>query len=68
MLQVIRDIRMYFEVYTSSQLAWWRTVSLGTYWYCYSGCTRIYVLYCFFLYDLRESIIIIIMMLISGHV
>ena len=22
---------------TASQLAWWRTVSLGTYWYCCSG-------------------------------
>ena len=33
LLQVIRDIR----IYTSSQLAWWRTVSLGTYWYCCSG-------------------------------
>ena len=22
---------------TSSQLAWWHTVSLGTYWYCCSG-------------------------------
>ena len=30
---MIRDIR----IYTSSQLAWWRTVSLGTYWYCCGG-------------------------------
>ena len=27
----------YTYVYTSSQLAWWRTVSLGTYWYCCGG-------------------------------
>ena len=27
----------YTYVCTSSQLAWWRTVSLGTYWYCCSG-------------------------------
>ena len=62
-----RDIRIYIYIYTSSQLARWRTVSLGTYWYCCSG-VLVYT-YCtvFFLYELRESIIIIIM-LISGHV
>ena len=27
----------YTYVSTSSQLAWWRTVSLGTYWYCWGG-------------------------------
>ena len=27
----------YTYVYTFSQLAWWRTVSLGTYWYCCGG-------------------------------
>ena len=27
----------YTYVYTYSQLAWWRTVSLGTYWYCCGG-------------------------------
>ena len=37
----------YTYVYTSSQIAWWRTVSLGTYWYCVlvllQRCTHIYV-------------------------
>ena len=80
---------------TSSQLAWWRTVSLGTYWYCCSGVlvytySSVIVLFffvsaietlivvaCHVLFvttvwisenELRESINIIIMMLISAHV
>ena len=81
-------------VYTSSQLAWWRTVSLGTYWYCCSGVLvytysstvlfffvsaieTLIVVACHVLFvttvwisenELRESINIIIMMLISAHV
>ena len=81
-------------VYTSSQLAWWRTVSLGTYWYCCSGVLAytynstvlfvfvpaietLIVVACHVLFvttvwisenELRESINIIIMMLISAHV
>ena len=83
-------------VYTSSQLAWWRTVSLSTYWYCCSGilvytysstvgCTVFFVsaietpivVACNVLFvttvgisenELRQSIKIIIMMLISAHV
>ena len=33
---------------TSSQLAWWRIVSLGTYWYCCSGVLvyQVYVQQC----------------------
>ena len=81
----------YTYVYTSSQLAWWRTVSLGTAAAVYSY-IRTAVLYCFFFVsaiatlivvvchvlfvttvwisenELRESINIIIMMLISAHV
>ena len=36
-ISLLQVITGYTYVYTSSQLAWWRTVSLGTYWYCCSG-------------------------------
>ena len=50
---------------TSSQLAWWRTVSLGTYWYC-SGVLvyQVYVQQCsctvFFFVSAIETLIIVV--------
>ena len=50
---------------TSSQLAWWRTVSLGTYWYCCSGVLvyQVYVQQCsctvFFFVSAIETLIVV---------
>ena len=47
---------------TSSQLAWWRTVSLGTYWYCCSGVlvyTYSSVVVLFFFVSAIETLIVV---------
>ena len=48
--------------YTSSQLAWWRTVSLGTYCYCCSGVlvnTYSSVVVLFFFVSAVETLIVV---------